>query len=202
MVSIFTVYDRAEKGLRYMIANDEGFNWQTMDTVGHEPQEDLDYDEITLGTFDWSALTTEPSFDQHQFTDEEWELFKHCQFEFYKEYCSYFKSPIELTIEDLPIDLLNKLTPEAIEWHRKNEASILTDGYSVACNDLYDPMNVGLKENVWTSYLRGDDRTIVWKTLYLDGDIIQESLVGWYFGEPSDETTKEFSCDNCVARMY
>lgn len=137
MVSIFTVYDRSAKASRFVIANEEGFNWQTIDTVGHEPPADLTAEDVYLGTWDWSSLTTEPSFDQHQFTDDEWELFKYCQFEFYKEYCKTFKIKVELPYQELSTELYEKLEPRERDWLDAHGDLVLTDGYNVWMPESY-----------------------------------------------------------------
>ena len=138
MVSIFTVYDRTINETRFVVANDEGFNYQTADTISCA--EEFDFEEleaIILETHNWEALTTEPAPWQHNFADEDWELFKYCQFEFYKKDCQYFKTKVKLPVEWLLPELYTKLAPAAIEWLHANEQDIETDGEHVFMPDAY-----------------------------------------------------------------
>lgn len=142
MVSIFTVYDRSAKATRYVIANDCGFNWQTADTISNcDFTLDCDemIEEIVLGCWDWSALTTEPAPLDHQFEDDEWELFKYCQFEFYKKDCKYFDTKYRLAINELSIELFNKLPRAYIDWANREGIGCLTDGYDVFLDESYEP---------------------------------------------------------------
>lgn len=141
MVSIFAVYDTTDNVSRFVIANEEGFNWQTADTISSELQ--LDSDEliakIVIGSWKWDALTTEPSYDQYQFTDDEWNLFKYCQFEYYKKDCKYFSTKYRLAVNELPNELYDKLTADYIEWANREGVGCLTDGYDVFMDSSYEP---------------------------------------------------------------
>lgn len=141
MVSIFAVYDHKDNVSRFVIANDEGFNWQTADTISSELQLDSDelMNKIVLGSWQWDALICDPCWDQHLFDDEEFELFKYCQFEFYKKDCKYFDTKIRVSTNELPTDLFNKLTPEYIAWANLEGVGALTDGYDVYMDDDYEP---------------------------------------------------------------
>lgn len=46
---------------------------------------------------------------------------------------------------------------------------------------------------ITTNYIPGEDITIVWQLLYVDGENIQRTIVGWYHGEPDEKSTKDFS---------
>ena len=142
MVSIFSVYDHTENVTRWVIANEEGFNWQTADTISN-CDFTLDNDEmikkIVIGSWNWEALTTEPCWDQHQFTDEEWELFKYCQFEFLKKDCEYFGTKVRLALNELPTDLLVHLPHDYVIWAERECVGCLTDGYEVYMDDSYEP---------------------------------------------------------------
>ena len=142
MISIFAVYDTVDNVSRFVIANDTGFNWQTADTVTN-CDFTLDSDEmiakIVIGSWNWESLTTEPSFDQHQFTDEEWNLFKYCQFEFLKKDCKYFGTRVRLAVNELPNELYDKLTADYIKWANEEGVGCLTDGYDVFMDDSYEP---------------------------------------------------------------
>lgn len=142
MVSIFTVYDRADKATRYVIANELGFNWQTADTVTN-PDFTLDsddmVDEIVLGCWNWEALITDPAPLDHQFEDDEWELFKYCQFEFYKKDCKYFNTKYRLSLNELPQDLFVTLPEPYVRWAEREGCGCLTDGFKLYMDDSYEP---------------------------------------------------------------
>lgn len=141
MVSIFTVYDHKDNVSRFVIANDEGFSWQTADTISSELPLDHDelMDKIVLGSWVWDALVTDPSFDQYQFDLDEWELFKYCQFEFYKKDCKHFGIKYRLATNELPQELYDTLTPEYVSWADEECVGCLTDGYEVFMDDAYEP---------------------------------------------------------------
>lgn len=141
MVSIFQVYDVDANATRYVICGDTDFSWQTANTIYNEFLQ-LDCDEninkIVLGSWSYSALTTEPSWDQRLFEDEQWEMFKYCQFEHYKKDCKYFKTTVSLPIDELPPELFRKyITPEYITWANKNDWKVQTDGEQVFLNESY-----------------------------------------------------------------
>ena len=141
MVSIFAVYDSTDNVSRFVIANEEGFAWQTADTISSELQ--LDNDElikkIVIGSWTWDALVTDPCWDQHQFEDDEWELFKYCEFEFYKKDCKYFNNKVRLAVNQLPNELHSKLSADYIKWADEEGVGCLTDGFEVFMDDSYEP---------------------------------------------------------------
>lgn len=142
MVSIFTVYDHQENLSRYVIANEEGFSLQTIDTITCELADFSDemMEKVILCNYAWSVLTTEPCWDQPQFADEDWELFKYCQFAFYKEDCRYFKTKVRLPINELPTALFQEyITADYFEWAKDNDPCVETDGYIVYLNESYEP---------------------------------------------------------------
>lgn len=139
MVSVFTVYDKSIKATRYVCCNEEGFNVMTFDTIRNEPPADMDYDEFIVESHNWDALTSDPCWDQHQFSNEDFLLYKHCQFEFYKSDCKYFGIKVELPIEWLPGELYNELGMDAIEWHKEHGDLVKTDGYKVWPSEGYEP---------------------------------------------------------------
>lgn len=143
MVSIFAVYDRTAKSMRYMIANDEGFNWQTADTVTNDELHELmDTDKrfadaVVLGNYIWEHLTSEPAPLDPCFSEDEFELFKYCQFEFYKRYCADFDIKMSVAAHQLPNNLYEQLTDECIKWHDDNCENFMTDGHSVYTSLAY-----------------------------------------------------------------
>ena len=141
MVSIFAVYDSTDNVSRFVIANEEGFSWQTADTISSELQLDSDelFNKIVIGSWNWDALVTEPCWDQHQFTEEEWQLFKYCQFEFLKKDCKYFGIKVRLSLNELPTDLLVHLPHEYVLWAEREGVGCLTDGFEVFMDDNYEP---------------------------------------------------------------
>ena len=141
MVSIFQVYDVDANATRYVICGDEDFSWQTANTIYNEFLQ-LDCDEniekIVLGNWPYSALTSEPSYDQHQFTEEEFEMFKYCQFEHYKKDCHKFNYKATLPLNQLPNELFHKfITADYYEWSKTNDDKVETDGYTVFLNETY-----------------------------------------------------------------
>lgn len=144
MVYAADVYDRTANAMRYFICNEEGFNWQTANTVlceGDWLEDDSMLETIVLGTWNWDALTTEPMPDQYLFDDDEFELFKYCQFEYIKRDCKYFAYRYELPVDQLPNEHLSALTTDYIEWLHANDMKVETDGYRVFIRDEYIEYN-------------------------------------------------------------
>lgn len=138
MVSVFTVHDREANCTRYVVANEEGFSLQTVNTITGDY--DGDIDDVRLGYWEWDTLVIDPSWDMHQFSEDEWELYKYCQFEFYKEDCKYFGTKYRISVEELPNELLHKLTAEYILWSKEEGVGCLTDGYDVYLDEGYIPL--------------------------------------------------------------
>lgn len=151
MVYVADVYDQMDNAVRYFICNEEGFNWQTANTVlceGDWLNDDELLDKIVLGTWNWDALTTEPAPDQHQFDEDEFLLFKDCQLEYIKRSCKYFNSRIRLSVDQLPGELFDKLTPNYIEWLTASESNVVTNGYEIFVHDEYEEyLRINAKEN-------------------------------------------------------
>lgn len=140
MASVFTVYDYTNNISRFVVAGDEGFSWQTADTITGELR--LDSDElikkIVIGSWQWDALVVHPLRNQ-QFTDNEFELFKYCQFEYIKKDCKHFGTKWRIAINELPTELYNKLTDDYRQWAESEGADCLTDGYDVFMDPSYEP---------------------------------------------------------------
>lgn len=138
MVSLFTVYDRQLNATRYVVANDEGFNYATADTIScAEEFEHEELERIIIYAHDWDALTCEPAPWDMLFEDDEWKLFKYCQFEFYKKDCKHHKYTVQVPVEWLPPELYDTTTPALREWLHANDAVVETDGTRVIVPDAY-----------------------------------------------------------------
>ena len=139
MVSIFTVYNHRDNVVRYVIANEEGFNVQTVDTVSCEREfDDSELEHIILENHDWSALTCEPAPWDMLFEDEEWKLYKYCQFEYYKRDCLRFKHRVKVPSNWLLPEMYERLTPEARAWLMENDVEVETDGSNFWMPKAYD----------------------------------------------------------------
>lgn len=54
----------------------------------------------------------------------------------------------------------------------------------------------------YTTYLPTEDITVVWQDLIVDNECIQRSLVGFYYGEPDEQSTENFSNMPLTAQFY
>ena len=139
MVSIFTVYDRQQNTTRYVISNEEGFSWQTANTIScAEEFEHEELEKIILGAWDWSALTCEPAPWDMLFEDEEWKLYKYCQFEHYKRECRHYKYKVKVPANWLTPEMYERLTPAARAWLMENDVDVETDGEYFQMPKAYD----------------------------------------------------------------
>lgn len=59
-----------------------------------------------------------------------------------------------------------------------------------------------LKTEIYTTYVEGYDRTIVWQEMYLGDLHLQTTIMGWYYGEPDDEATKQYSNSTIIAQYF
>ena len=53
-----------------------------------------------------------------------------------------------------------------------------------------------ITEETYGTYLSGEDKTIVWHNVYVNGDLVTSELVGWYCGEPDEKSTEEYGKSN------
>ena len=57
-----------------------------------------------------------------------------------------------------------------------------------------------VKTEVYTTYIEGYDRTIVWQELLVGELVVQTAILGWYYGEPDDAATKQYSNSSVIAQ--
>ena len=133
MTSVFSVYDKTARVMRYLVANDEGYNWQAMDTVSHEPPADIDYDEVVLECNDWDKLYNE--YAEHEDCDM-YKLIKFCQFEFIRRNYTSTGAWAELLVRDVPKEFYDTIDAKQLAWHVVNQQRICTNGYKLRPNSL------------------------------------------------------------------
>ena len=154
MVSIFSVFDKQQNVTRFIILNEEGVTYQTADTVSGDLQESWedDYDSFILWDYTWESLT-EQRLAKYPLDKEMIELMVDCRFEYLKKDCAYFKTPVNVTYDELPQRLLNTLSPECVAWHIENEQLFTTNGYTVGPSDFYRPTTVEKERKATTEFM-------------------------------------------------
>lgn len=50
-----------------------------------------------------------------------------------------------------------------------------------------------LRYDVYVSYIPQEDITVVWQDVWFEDTCFQRSLVGFYYGEPDERSTQDFS---------
>ena len=55
-----------------------------------------------------------------------------------------------------------------------------------------------LTEDIHTSYIAEEDKTIVWHDVYFLGNLVSSELAGWYCGEPNEQNTAAYSKSNNI----
>lgn len=50
-----------------------------------------------------------------------------------------------------------------------------------------------IRYDVDTSYIPDKDITVIWQDMYVDNELVQRTLAGFYYGEPDDGSTERFS---------
>lgn len=64
------------------------------------------------------------------------------------------------------------------------------------------PNEDGISYEYRTVYLHSEDITLVFQDLYLNGQQIQCTLTGFYYGEPDDKATEDFSVMPLTAQFF
>lgn len=69
-----------------------------------------------------------------------------------------------------------------------------------------------LKREIQATYVEEIDCTVVWQYMYLeeerhgqpdiDHEPVQQTILGWYHGEPDDESTKRYSSSTITGDYY
>lgn len=81
--------------------------------------------------------------------------------------------------------------------------NVLYDG-NVSCESQVtrkvNNMTKQTKELI-ANYIQGYDRTVIFEHTYLNNECIKIELVGWYFGEPNEDNTKQFANRNYVCKF-
>jgi hypothetical protein len=54
-------------------------------------------------------------------------------------------------------------------------------------------LEVIVRTEVDTSYIPGDDITVVWQLMFVGDELVQRSLVGWYYGEADPAITPQYA---------
>lgn len=65
------------------------------------------------------------------------------------------------------------------------------------------PNSNGVSIEFSTNYIREEDITIIWQHVNIEScDFSQRTLVGWYYGEPDDKSTEDFSSMPLTAQFF
>lgn len=56
-----------------------------------------------------------------------------------------------------------------------------------------------ITDETYTTYIAGEDKTIIWYNTYFNGELLSSEVVGWYYGEPDAEATKRYGSSNLTA---
>jgi hypothetical protein len=71
-------------------------------------------------------------------------------------------------------------------------SSRLTDKFYYHPNSMYRAVK-SIHEEIYTTYVHDEDITVIWQNVYYCGDLLQKSLIGFYYGQPDERNTKDFS---------
>lgn len=53
-----------------------------------------------------------------------------------------------------------------------------------------------MKKEIETAYAPENDLTFIMQYIYHDDELVKMDCIGFYYGEPNDETTREIIGDN------
>ena len=62
--------------------------------------------------------------------------------------------------------------------------------------------SVSVTDEVYGTYVPGEDKTVVFHNVYVNGELIVSQLVGWYCGEPDDGATNSYGKSNSTAYYF
>ena len=183
MVSTFQVWLEDENKTVFLHMNEEGGTLATCDYINH----DIEYDE-TMMPDNFSQETLEV-------THKYFELYKYCQFEYFKKDCKRYGYKANLRFEMLPYEMQQQITPAYRAWHYEDIGDTFeTDGYTLFLSEGYvepDPEILEAKamlhymDSVFDEWQKAFDESLNEKFYNLDASVT--------FGE------KTFAIKNCAA---
>lgn len=192
LTSIFTFFSNIESRVVYVICDSEGYNISPVDYITN----DLPFDGhvLSIEASSWDDLELPELFTQKYL------LCKHCQFEFYRKYCRAVNQPVEVPVSWLPAELLGAMDAYSLEWHKKEEENVTTDGYKVWPSINYrEPTGNVVLTIDGTKYTTSqlidtntgvlEDITVIYRLN--DSDEI-DGLIDWYYGDPDIHNTEYY----------
>lgn len=137
MVSITDVWLPDENKTVYVFTNDEGCSISAVDYIRNDITVD-DYDDVTIDSFEYLALSTDEMKANKYF-----ELYRWCLNAFVRDYCSYFNSKRVLPFILLSDNLRRQITAEYRKWHEENISErFMTDGCKIIIEENYKPIRM------------------------------------------------------------
>ena len=110
--------------------------------------------------------------------------------------------------EDVQVIKNYNYQTEAIEKYATAQRNI-QENMAQIVDDLLAWMFQSVKEDepsitdeVYGAYVPGEDKTVVFHNVYVNGELIVSQLVGWYCGEPDAEATKSYGKSNSTAYYF
>lgn len=176
MVSTFQVWLEDENKTVFLHMNEEGGTLATCDYINH----DIEYDEtMMLDNFSQETL---------EVTHKYFELYKYCQFEYFKKDCKRYGYKANLRFEMLPYEMQQQITPAYRAWHYEDIGDTFeTNGYELILDPSYvEPGPEILEAKAMLQYMDSVfDESLNEKFYNLDASVT--------FGE------KTFAIKNCAA---
>ena len=176
MVSTFQVWLPDENKTMFVHVNEEGGTLATCDYINNDIEND---ETMMLDNFSQETL---------EVTHEYFELYKYCQFEFFKKDCKRYGYKANLRFEMLPYEMQQQITADYRKWHEDEIGDTYeTDGYEVFKDSFYvEPDPEILEAKAMLHYMDSVfDESLNEKFYNLDASVT--------FGE------KTFAIKNCAA---
>lgn len=126
MVSTFQVWLEDENKTVFLHMNEEGGTLATCDYINN----DIEYDEtMMLDNFSQETL---------EVTHKYFELYKYCQFEYFKKDCKRYGYKANLRFEMLPDEMQQQITANYRKWHEDEIGDTYeTNGYELFLDTSY-----------------------------------------------------------------
>lgn len=145
MVLVATVYDSLVNNIRYVLYNEEGGSFTTVDYVFS----DIDYDDrMLIAYYNEEEHEAYISASGKSESSDLNELFEYCWLEFIKRDCKHWKHTLCAEVERIPLALTELIPSGYTAWLKENGQLVETDGERIIVDDRFKP---SAKENKYRS---------------------------------------------------
>ena len=134
MVLVATVYDSLVNNIRYVLYNEEGGSFTTVDYVFSG----VDYeDKMLLAYYDEEKHEAYYAHEKPAESSDLNELFEYCWLEFIKRDCTSWKHTLKTEVGSIPLELKKLIPAGYVNWLDENGLLIETDGERIIVDERF-----------------------------------------------------------------